>query len=235
MSHVVAFTGGGQGNSASYFVTLKPLEERRVDAEHVVARLRAKLGREPGASLYLQSIQDVRVGGRPAAAQYQYTVSSDVLADLRAWEPAIRHALTRVPGIVDVNSDQQVRGLQTLLVVDRDRASQLGVSMSQLDATLNDLYGQRQVSTITIPNQTAGDGGGADYSGGPDALKETYVMSDSGERSHYQRSPVGETNTRRRQSTGASPLGRHSVKIAQGNSISRTTSGSPRERAQPSA
>ncbi len=182
VDHVVAFTGGGQRNSAFFFVVLKPLEERRISADLVIARLRGKMARVPGASLFLQSVQDVRVGGRSANAQYQYTLSGDVLADLEAWSPRVLRALAAIPEITDVSSDQQQKGLQTSLVVDRDRASQLGVSMEQLDATLNDLYGQRLVSTIYNPlNQyRVVQEAAAPYLERPEVLGSTYVMSSSG-------------------------------------------------------
>ena len=151
VDHVVAFTGGGQRNGAFFFVILKPLAERRVSAEIIIARLRRNLANIPGATLFLQAAQDVRVGGRGANAQYQYTLSADDLAELRVWEPKIRQALMALPELADVNSDQQDLGLQTSLVVDRDAATRLGVNISQLDSTLNDLFGQRQVSTIYNP------------------------------------------------------------------------------------
>ncbi len=151
VDHVVAFTGGGQRNNAFFFVILKPLAERKVSAEVIIARLRINLAHVPGATLFLQAAQDVRVGGRGANAQYQYTLSADDLNDLREWEPKIRQALIALPGLADVNSDQQDLGLQTSLIVDRDAATRLGVNFAQLDSTLNDLFGQRQVSTIYNP------------------------------------------------------------------------------------
>ena len=182
VAHVVAFTGGGQRNSANFFVILKPLAERKVSSELIIARLRRQMARVPGASLYLQAVQDVRVGGRAGNAQYQYTLSGDDLAELQAWAPRVQRALATVPEITDVNSDQQQKGLQTSLVVDRDRAAELGVSMSQLDATLNDLYGQRQVSVIYNPlNQyrVVLEATPADDQR-PEALASTYVMSSQG-------------------------------------------------------
>jgi len=182
VAHVVAFTGGGQRNSANFFVILKPLAERRVSAELVIARLRRQMARVPGANLYLQAAQDVRVGGRAANAQYQYTLSGDDLAELQTWAPRVQRALATVPEITDVNSDQQQKGLQTSLVIDRDRAAELGVSMSQLDATLDDLYGQRQVSIIYNPlNQyrVVLEATPADDQR-PEALGSTYVMSNQG-------------------------------------------------------
>ena len=151
VDHVVAFTGGGQRNGAFFFVILKPIGVRKISADLVIARLRKNLAHQSGATLFLQAAQDVRVGGRGSNAQYQYTLSADDLTELRSWEPRIRQALSAITEIVDVSTDQQDRGLQTTLIIDRDRATQLGVSISQLDTTLNDLFGQRQVSTIYNP------------------------------------------------------------------------------------
>ena len=182
VNHVVAFTGGGQRNSAFFFVVLKPVAQRKISADMVIGRLRGKLAHQPGATLFLQAAQDVRVGGRSANAQYQYTLSADDIKELRAWEPRIRHALSRIPEIVDVSTDQQDLGLQTLLVVDRDAATRLGVSFSQLDSTLNNLFGQRQVSTIYNPlNQYHVVMEVAPtYWQNPTELNNTYVVSSSG-------------------------------------------------------
>ncbi len=182
VDHVVAFTGGGQRNTANFFVILKPLAVRKMSADLVIARLRQKMGRVPGATLFLQAVQDVRVGGRASNAQYQYTLSGDVLSDLQTWSPRVQRALAAIPEITDVNTDQQQKGLETELVIDRDRASQLGVSTNQLDSTLNDLFGQRQVSTIYNPlNQYRVVLEAApQYLERPDALGSTYVMSASG-------------------------------------------------------
>ena len=119
VAHVTGFTGGGQRNGASFFVTLKPLTERQVSADAVVARLRGALAHEPGARLFFVAAQDIRVGGRSANAQYQYTLRADDLATLRQWEPRVRAALSRLPQLADVNTDQQDKGLQTSLVIDR--------------------------------------------------------------------------------------------------------------------
>ncbi|HEY4299842.1 MAG TPA: multidrug efflux RND transporter permease subunit [Candidatus Didemnitutus sp.] len=182
VDHVVAFTGGGQRNSAFFFVILRPLDQRKATADEVVARLRRNLAHIPGANLFLQAAQDIRVGGRSANAQYQYTLSGDDLNELRAWEPKIRQALMKVPEIADVSSDQQDMGLQTSLVVDRDAATRLGVNVSQLDSTLNDLFGQRQVSTIYNPlNQYHVVMEVApSYWQSPDELAKTYVVSKTG-------------------------------------------------------
>ncbi|HET7098314.1 MAG TPA: multidrug efflux RND transporter permease subunit [Casimicrobiaceae bacterium] len=148
VDNVVGFTGGAQRNSGFMFVALKPLSERKDTVDQVIARLRGKLAKEPGASLFLQPVQDIRVGGRQANAQWQYTLQADDLAELRAWEPKIRAALSNLPELADVNTDTQDKGLQTSLTIDRDAAMRLGVTPKMVDTTLNDLFGQRQVSTI---------------------------------------------------------------------------------------
>jgi multidrug efflux pump len=148
VENVVAFTGGSQRNTGRMFVQLKPLAERKDSADKIIARLRSKLANEPGASLFLNPVQDIRVGGRAANATYQYTLQADDLDQLRIWEPRIRQALSSLPQLVDVNTDQQDKGLQTSLVIDRDTAARLGVSPTLIDATLDDAFGQRLVSTI---------------------------------------------------------------------------------------
>jgi multidrug efflux pump len=145
---VSGFTGGSRTNSGNIFVTLKPLSERKLTADQVIARLRAKLSKVAGARLYLQASQDVRVGGRQSNAQYQYTLQSDNLAALRLWAPRLQAALQNAPELADVNSDQEDKGLETDLVIDHDTASRLRLQTSQIDNTLYDAFGQRQVSTI---------------------------------------------------------------------------------------
>jgi multidrug efflux pump len=164
------------------FIGLKPLSERRESADEVIARLRGKLAREPGANLYLQPVQDIRIGGRQASAQFQFTLQADELAELRAWEPRIRRALSELPQLTDVNTDQQDKGVQTSLVVDRDAAARLGVTMANVDSTLNDLFGQRQVSTIYNPlNQYRVVMEAApQYWQSPESLRDIYVSTGSG-------------------------------------------------------
>ena len=146
---VSSFTGGGNGTStARMFVQLKPHDQRRLDADHVIERLRGQISGIPGASLFLQSVQDVTVGGRWGAAQFQYTLQADNLEDLYHWAPILMARMQQIPELRDVNSDQQNKGLQSYLSVDRDTASRLGVSMQDVDDALNDAFGQRQVSNI---------------------------------------------------------------------------------------
>jgi multidrug efflux pump len=148
VDNVVAFTGGGQRNRGSMFIALKPLAERKVSAAQVIARLRVKLAREPGANLFLNPVQDIRVGGRQSDATYQFTLQGEELQDLRTWSPRLEAALRQVPEIADVNSDQEVRGLQTTLAIDRESAARLGLSASMVDSALNLAFGQALVSTI---------------------------------------------------------------------------------------
>jgi len=179
---VVGFTGGGQTNSGFVFASLKPLSERGISADQVIARLRRELAQVPGATLFLQAVQDIRVGGRQANAQYQYTLHADNLTELNEWAPKILAALQQTPQLVDVNSDQQNKGLETDLVIDRDTASRLGLSASQIDNALYDAFGQRQVSTIYNPRnqyhvimEVA-----PQFWQSPDSLKDVYVSTSGG-------------------------------------------------------
>jgi multidrug efflux pump len=146
----VGFTGGGQTNSGFMFVSLTPLNERKASADEVIGRLRRQLAVVPGATLFLQAVQDIRAGGRASGAQYQYTLQDSSLEELNEWTPKIAAALQREPKLTDVNSDQQNRGLEANVIIDRDAASRLGVTVSQIDNTLYDAFGQRQVSTIYV-------------------------------------------------------------------------------------
>jgi multidrug efflux pump len=150
---VVGFTGVGSGggfsqiNTGTVFVSLKPLSER-VTADEVIARLRPKLAQVPGGRLYLAAVQDLRAGGRQSNAQYQYTLQSENVQDLYTWTPKLVDALEHNSVLTDVSSDQQQRGLETYLTIDRDTTARLGINPLQIDNTLYDAYGQRQVSTI---------------------------------------------------------------------------------------
>jgi len=179
---VVAFTGGGQLNTGFMFVSLKPIAERQVTADQVIARLRPKLAHEPGASLFLQPAQDIRVGGRPSNAQYQFTLQSDSIEELRAWEPRIRQALTKVPELTDVNTDAQDKGIQTSLVIDHDAAARLGISQALIDNTLNDLFGQRQVSTIyqALNQYHVVMEAAPKYWQSQESLKDVYIIASKG-------------------------------------------------------
>ncbi len=149
---VTAFTGGnGPGNSGFIYMSLTPQEERKISSMDVINRLRPKLGAVPGASVFLQAGQDIRIGGRASAAQYQYTILGESLDDLIEWGPKLVQEMRKLPGFTDVNSDQQNNGLQESLVYDRATASRLGLSPQMIDNTLYDAFGQRQVSTMFTP------------------------------------------------------------------------------------
>jgi multidrug efflux pump len=151
VANVVAFTGSGGGtttNTGRMFISLKPLEERKVSADEIIRRLRRQLASVEGASLFLQATQDLRVGGRGGNAQYQYTIQSENLEDLVKWGPLLLDQLKKVPAVTDVSSDQQNSGLQASLVYDRATASRFGLTPEQIDSTLYDAFGQRQVSTM---------------------------------------------------------------------------------------
>ena len=198
---VMAFNGGGFGralNTGNMFITLKPLNERGISADRIVGRLRGKLAQFPGVNLYLQPVQDLRVGGRRANAQYQYTLQGDNVQDLLLWAPRMLQKLRTLPGLLDVNSDQQDKGLQAGLVIDRATASRLGISAQAIDNVLYDAFGQRQVSTMyTSLNQyhvvleVA-----PQYWQNPDGLKNIYVTTPGGSQvplstlTHYQPSTV---------------------------------------------
>ena len=183
---VMAFNGGGFNgrplNAGNMFIALKPLEERQLSADQIIARLRGKLAQFPGVNLYLQPVQDLRVGGRPGNAQYQYTLQSDTIGDLQVWAPRMLRKLKTVGGLLDINSDQQDKGLQAGLVVDRATAARLGITMQAIDGVLYDAFGQRQVSTIyTGLNQYhVVLEAESQFWQNPDGLKSIYLKSSSG-------------------------------------------------------
>jgi hydrophobe/amphiphile efflux-1 (HAE1) family protein len=183
--HVVSFIGaanGTAGNTGTMFVELKPLEERGVSAEAVIARLRPKLAAVRGIRLFLQAAQDVRVGGRPARTQYQYTLQGANLEELRAWAPRVLARLRQLALLRDVASDQQTAGLEEALRIDRDTAARLGVTAQAIDDTLYDAFGQRQVAiTFTERGQyRAILEVLPELQGDPDALAQLYVRSLTG-------------------------------------------------------
>ncbi len=145
---LVADTGGGAENTGGMEIELKPIAERKATVDQVIARLRPKLAVVPGATLFLRANQDINVGGRLSSSQYQFTLSSENLVDLLDWAPRVQDTMRQLPELRDIASDQQTRGLQANLVIDRDTASRLGISPQTIDDTLSDAFGQRQVSTI---------------------------------------------------------------------------------------
>jgi multidrug efflux pump len=242
---VVGFTGAGSGggragvNTGSVFVALNPLSQRDASADQVVGRLRRKLNSIPGARLFLQGVQDIHVGGRQSNAQYEYTLQADTTDELYAWSPKLLAALQRSAILTDVNSDQQQKGLETEVTIDRDTAARLGVTPFQIDNTLYDAFGQRQVSTIySALNQYHVIMEVAPrYWQDPETLKDIYVSTSGGNPSGSQTSnaPVGmtvaKTTTTNATAIGAgpalgvnSPLASANTNSASIGSMSSTTS-----------
>jgi len=180
---VVAFAGGNTTyNTGRMFITLKPLEQRKVSADQVIARLRSHLAVVPGATLYMQSAQDLTIGGRQSQAQYQYTLQGEDLQELNAWAPRLLQKLRSMPQLKDVNTDQQTKGLRADVVIDRDTASRLGVATADIDNALYDAFGQRQVSIMYrqlnqyhVVMEVA-----PEFSQSVEALQSTYVRSSNG-------------------------------------------------------
>lgn len=181
------YSGGpasSQSNTGAMFARLKPLGERKSTAQEVVERLRPKLAQVPGARLLLTAQQDLNIGARAGAAQYQYTLLASELSDLERLAPALRNALARLPELTDVTSDYQDRGLQTVIEIDRDKAARLGLSAQSIDAALADAFGQRLVSTLYEPlNQyyvvlTLAP----EFKESPAALEQVYVARPSGDK-----------------------------------------------------
>ncbi|HUI35602.1 MAG TPA: efflux RND transporter permease subunit [Stellaceae bacterium] len=179
---VVGFTGGGQTNSGFIFAALTPLAQRKLSVDQVIGRLRPKLNQVPGARLFLQAVQDIRVGGRASNAQYQFSLQGDSLTELQEWAPKIAAAMEKLDMLTDVNSDQQQHGLETDLVIDRPTAARLGLTTSQIDSTLYDAFGQRQVSVIYAARNQYHVVMEVDpqFWQSPDMLKQIYVSSTGG-------------------------------------------------------
>ena len=188
---VIGYTGGSGGggggastlNQGRMFVALKPLGQRKITVDYIMQRLRPKLARIPGATLYLQAAQDLRVGGRNSAALYQFTMRGDNVQDLIAYAPRMFQQLKSIPIIVDVNSDQQNRGLQSLVTYDRQTAARFGISPQLIDNTLYDAFGQRQVSTMykTLNQYHVVMEAAPQYWQNPQTLRDIFVRAPSGQ------------------------------------------------------
>ena len=183
IENVLASVGGNAAqNQGRMFVTLKPLAQRKISADQVIARLRPKLAHVPGATLFFQGVQDLQIGGRQSNAQFQYTLSGENLTELYAWAPKLLQTLRKIPQLKDVNSDQQVSGLEENVIIDRDTASRLGITPSQIDNVLYDAFGQRQISTIyrTLNQYHVVLEVDPRYQLTPDALQSVYVITSQG-------------------------------------------------------
>ena len=182
VDNLIAFTGGGGATNGGFvYISLKPLSERKVSASDIINRLRPKLNKLPIASAFLQAAQDLRIGGRGGSASYQYTIQSDNVQDLYKWGPILLTEMKRLPGLQDVNSDQQNGGLDELMTYDRGTASRLGITTQSLDSALYGAFGQSEVSIIyTQLNQyyvvleVA-----PQFSQSPEGLKDIYLHTSS--------------------------------------------------------
>jgi multidrug efflux pump len=225
----VGFTGGGQTNSGFVFMSLKPLSERNLSADQVIGRLRGQLAQVPGATLFLRAVQDIQIGGRQANAQYQYTLHADEISDLYTWAPQIAAALQTIPILTDVNSDQQNKGLETDIVIDRDTAARLGINASQIDNTLYDAFGQRQVSTIYnalnqyhVVMEVA-----PQWWQNPEILKDIYVSTAGGSVGGVQQTnAVAGTVVGPKQSTTAASVAADTARNLANNSLANVGHGS---------
>ena len=230
----VGFTGGGgpgpggSTNSGTVFVSLKPLRDRKLSADEVIGRLRGALSAVPGATLFLQSVGDLGTGGRSGNAQYQYTLVGSTSAELNEWTPKIVVELQNVPTLADVSSDQQNKGLQANVIIDRETASRLGITVGQIDNTLYDAFGQRQVSTIYVARnqyhvimEVA-----PKYWQNPQTLKEVYVSTSGGSASGSQTTnAVAGTVVSATQAASVNSVAANAVRNLATNSIGATGKG----------
>ncbi len=183
VENVIAFMGGGGAlNSGRMFITLRPPKERKLTADQVIGRLRPRLARVPGTNLFLQAIQVLRIGTRIVGAQYQYTLQSESVSELNQWAPLVYNKLRTLRQLTDVNTNQQDKGLQSTLVIDRNTASRFGITSAMIDDTLYDAFGQRQVSTLYTELNQYHVVMEADplFWQNPDGLKYLYVTASNG-------------------------------------------------------
>ena len=181
---IVGFAGGSTAlNQGRMFIMLKPLNQRKISADLVIARLRRQLAVVPGATLFMQSSQDLTIGGRQSQAQYQYTLQGEDLKELNTWAPLLLQKLRTLPNLRDVNTDQQDKGLEAGIIIDRDTAARLGVTPQDIDNALYDAFGQRQVSTIYEPLNQYHVVMEVDprFQQSPDTLNSVYVHSSNGQ------------------------------------------------------
>ncbi|AOJ02363.1 nodulation protein [Burkholderia mayonis] len=188
VANVAGFTGGAQTNSGFMFVALKDKPGRKLSADQVIQQLRPQLADVAGARTFLQAAQDIRIGGRQSNAQYQFTLLGDSTTELYKWGPILTEALQKRPELADVNSDQQQGGLEAMVTIDRATAARLGIKPAQIDNTLYDAFGQRQVSTIYNPlNQYHVVMEVApQYWQSPEMLKQVYISTSGGSASGAQ-------------------------------------------------
>jgi multidrug efflux pump len=221
--------GGGASNRGNMFISLKPLDQRKdkASADAIINRLRPSLSRTPGVQTFLQSQQELNIGGRQSATQYQYTLTADSVSDLNHWSPLMMAAMMKTPELRDVATDQQDHGLETKLVVDRDTASRLGITSLAIDQTLSSAFGQRQVSTTykTLNQYHVVMEVAPQWQQTPEALRQIYVKASNGAQiplsaiTHFemQRIPLQVNHQ------GLSPAATLSFNLAPGVSLSQAT------------
>ena len=185
VEHVVSFIGSSNastGNAGTLFIALKDKPARKSTADEVIARLRPKVGRLPGMRLFLQSVQDLRLGGRSARTQYQYTLQDATLDELNQWAPRVLEKLRSLPALKDVNTDQQTAGLQLGVTLDRERAARFGILPQAVDEALYDAFGQRQVavSYTQLNYYRVVLEAKSPQQSGPEALRRIYVSTPTG-------------------------------------------------------
>ena len=219
--------GGGTANTGRMFITLKPLNVRKVSVDQIIGRLRRKLAAVPGASLYLQAAQDLQIGGRQSNAQYQYTLQAENLQDLTTWAPKVLTQLRKLPELKDISTDQQDRGLEARVVIDRDTAARLGIQPAAIDAALYQAFGQAQVSTIykELNQYHVVMEVDPKYQQSPDALQAIYVPSSGGQQvplstfTHFEKGNTALAVNHQ----GQFPAATISFNLAQGISLGQAT------------
>ncbi len=222
--------GGGGSTSVNLNISLKPLADRKLSADEVIARLRPKLLKIRGAQSFLQADQDLPGGGRPGSAQYQYTLQGDDVSQLQIWSDKLRQELQNVPEVLDVDSDQQPGGLESDILIDRDAASRLGLTESQIDGTLYDAFGQRLVSTIYNPlNQYhVVMEVSPEYWQSPDVLKDIYISTSGGAVTGTQgtNAVAGTTVITKTTAASATSVANDTARNAAANALANTGRGS---------
>ncbi|MBB6136339.1 multidrug efflux pump [Massilia aurea] len=174
---VVAFTGGGRAGGGFMFVNLKPVRERDVAAQAVIARLRPQLAKVTGISIFLNPVQDLRMGGRSSNSTYQYTLKSDNAEDLKQWAAKLAEAMKGQPALVDVDTDQAENGVETYVMIDKESAARMGITTRDVTNALYNAFGQRQVANIydELNQYHVVMGVAQKYAQSPEALKDVYV------------------------------------------------------------
>jgi multidrug efflux pump len=176
---VVGFTGGRRAGGGFMFINLKPVNQRSVAGQAVIARLRPKLARVTGVQLFLSPVQDLRAGGRQANSNFQYTLKSDNQADLKLWATRLADAMKGQKALTDVDTDQADNGVETFVTIDKESSSRLGLSARDVDNALYDSFGQRQVATIysELNQYHVIMEVNREYSRSPEALRDLHVPS----------------------------------------------------------